>query len=186
MIDNEKVQNLKDDNDQKSHVIMSDTDRQLFSRVMLDKRISRFVIQCIPLCSSCKHPYDINLDGSDLPSEIGKPVTVKCSNCGTEFEIAIFRSRDPNAPENVIYNAFTARRDDVEQRSIERVKEICKADGEKLAKYFEEEYDADKVVEIADSEECFPGYTAEETKAFIEGERRMADLHLQMLRTKDD
>jgi hypothetical protein len=35
-------------------------------------------------------------------------------------------------------------------------------------------------------DKCFPGYTVEETKAIIEGERQMADLHLQMLRTKDD
>lgn len=34
----------------------------------------------------------------------------------------------------------------------DRVKEICKADGEALAKHFEEEYDADKIIEIATGE----------------------------------
>ena len=50
----------------------------------------------------------------------------------------------------------------------------------------EEGDNVDKVIETAPGEECFPGCTDEETKAFIEGERKMAELHLQMLRTKDD
>lgn len=95
-----------------------DPREQLGTRVMLDKRISRRVVQCIPLCSSCKHPYDINLDGSDLPGEVGKTVTVKCSNCGTEYEIAIFRSNSCS-PENFIYNALTVCREDVESKSVE-------------------------------------------------------------------
>jgi hypothetical protein len=47
-------------------------------------------------------------------------------------------------------------------------------------------YDADPDMEIAAGDKCFPGYTVEETNALIEGERQMAELHLQMLRTKDD
>lgn len=98
------------------NLIMGDAREQLVARVMLDKRISRRVIQCIPICSSCKHPYDINLDGSDLPIEVGKFVTVKCPNCGTEYEISTFRSRDPNAPENIIYNGITIRSESAEQK----------------------------------------------------------------------
>jgi hypothetical protein len=39
-----------------------------------------------------------------------------------------------------------------EEKSIELFKEICKADGEALAKDFEEEYDADKIIEIANGQ----------------------------------
>ena len=91
--------------------LIRDPREQLSRRVILDERISSHVVQIIPICSSCKHPYDINIDGSNLPGEIGKPVTVKCSNCGTEYEIAIFRS-NPGAPGKFIYNAFTVCRDD--------------------------------------------------------------------------
>lgn len=108
--DNEKVQDPVINKDVDFNAIMGDAREQLVARVMLDKRISRRVIQCIPICSKCKHPYDINLDGSDLPVEIGKFVTVKCPNCGTEYEISTFRSRDPNAQENIIYNGITTSR----------------------------------------------------------------------------
>lgn len=91
---------------------MRDPKEQLLGRVMLDKRISRRVVQLIPICSNCKHSYDINVDGTNLPGEIGKPVKVKCSNCGTEYEIAVFRSHVKDAPEHLIYNAFTIRRDE--------------------------------------------------------------------------
>lgn len=89
-----------------------DPKEQLLGRVMLDKRISRRVVQLIPICSSCKHSYDINVDGTNLPGEVGKPVTVKCSNCGTEYKIAVFRSHIKDAPEHPIYNAFTIHRDE--------------------------------------------------------------------------
>lgn len=36
-----------------------------------------------------------------------------------------------------------------EEKSIQRAKEICEADGEALAKHFEEKYDAEKIIEIA-------------------------------------
>jgi hypothetical protein len=92
MSDNEKVQDPEILKDVDFNKFIKDPKEQLLTRVMLDQRISQRVVQCIPLCSSCNHPYDINLDGSDLPGEVGKSVTVKCSNCGTEYEIAIFRS----------------------------------------------------------------------------------------------
>ena len=36
-----------------------------------------------------------------------------------------------------------------EEKSIQRAKVICEADGEAIAKHFEEKYDADKINEIA-------------------------------------
>lgn len=36
-----------------------------------------------------------------------------------------------------------------EEKSIQRAKEICEADGEAIAKHFEEKYDAEKIIEIA-------------------------------------
>ena len=36
-----------------------------------------------------------------------------------------------------------------EEQSIERAKEICEADGEALAKYYEENWDADKIRDMA-------------------------------------
>lgn len=36
-----------------------------------------------------------------------------------------------------------------EEQSIERAKSICEADGEALAKYYEENWDADKIREMA-------------------------------------
>ena len=36
-----------------------------------------------------------------------------------------------------------------EEKSIQRVKEICEADGEASAKHFEEKYDTEKIIEIA-------------------------------------
>lgn len=38
---------------------------------------------------------------------------------------------------------------------------------------------------VAEEIKAFPGYTVEETKALIEGEREMADAHLEMLENKD-
>lgn len=111
MRDNEKVQDPEILKDVDFNKFIMDPKEQLLTRVMLDDRISKRVVQCIPICRSCKHPYDINLDGSDLPGEVGKSVTVKCYNCGTEYEIAIFRS-NPGAAGNFIYNAFTIRRDE--------------------------------------------------------------------------
>lgn len=112
--DSDKVQDLEINKNVDFNKIMSDARERLLSRVVLDKRISKRVVQCIPLCSNCKHPYDINLDGSDLPVEPGKLATVKCTNCGTEYEITTFRSRDPFEPENVVYNGMTTCRNDKE------------------------------------------------------------------------
>lgn len=36
-----------------------------------------------------------------------------------------------------------------EEKSIQRAKEICEADGEAIAKHFEEKYDAVKIFKIA-------------------------------------
>lgn len=66
-----------------------------------------------------------------------------------------------------------------EEKRIGRVKEICKADGETSAKYFEEEYDADKVIEIATGEKCFPGYTVEEAKKLDEIDPRLSSARAQ-------
>lgn len=38
---------------------------------------------------------------------------------------------------------------------------------------------------VAEEIKAFPGYTVEETKALIEGEREMADAHLEMLEAKE-
>lgn len=61
-----------------------------------------------------------------------------------------------------------------EENSIERAKEICKADGELSAKHFEEGYDADKVIRIATGEKCFPDYTVEDTEKLDEIGPRMS------------
>lgn len=37
----------------------------------------------------------------------------------------------------------------LEDQSIERAKSICEADGEALAKYYEENWDAEKIMEMA-------------------------------------
>ena len=39
-----------------------------------------------------------------------------------------------------------------EEKSMKSFKEICKADGEALAKYYEEQWDADKIYEMATGE----------------------------------
>ena len=38
---------------------------------------------------------------------------------------------------------------------------------------------------VAEEIKAFPGYTVEEIKALIEGEREMADAHLEMLEAKE-
>lgn len=36
-----------------------------------------------------------------------------------------------------------------EEKSVQRAKEICEADGEALSNYYEEKWDYDKILEIA-------------------------------------
>lgn len=37
----------------------------------------------------------------------------------------------------------------LEEQSIERAKSICEADGEALAQYYEENWDANKIIEMS-------------------------------------
>lgn len=39
-----------------------------------------------------------------------------------------------------------------EEKSVQRSKEICEADGEALAKYYEENWNADKILKMAHEE----------------------------------
>lgn len=87
---------------------IEDPHHQMVPRTILDKRIGRLVFQFLPICRSCKYPYEFNIDGSGIPVEIGKRGTVKCPKCGTEYVIFSFRTHDQNAPVDVfIHNAFT-------------------------------------------------------------------------------